>query len=278
VHDLSKLVQGALGSAIRLSLKLSPQLWSVRADRGQLEQAFLNLVVNARDAMPMGGTLTISTANSRDGTGVLIRFTDTGVGMSAGTKARIFDPFFTTKAAGKGSGLGLSTVHGIIGQSGGKISVKSEPGHGAEFEIFLPRAEQIPAKPPKSAAANMEADAGTILLVEDQADLRAVLSRFLQDSEYRVLEAKDGDQAIRIANRFPTRIDVMVTDIVMPGLSGYDIAQKIREIRPGTKVVYLTGYLDAKKQLHRLQADERLLEKPVHPEKLLASVREMIAA
>jgi CheY-like chemotaxis protein len=271
-------VQDALGKNIKLRLQLCQQILPVQGDRGQLEQVFLNLVVNARDAMPNGGTLTISTENSKE-SGVLLRFSDTGVGMSAATKARIFDPFFTTKSAGVGTGLGLSTVYGIIGQSGGKVAVKSELGQGTEFEIYLPRAPQLAlVEPGITYPRRPEQNETTILLVEDEADLRDLLSRILQDNHYQVLEAEDGEQALRVANRSPTRIDLVLTDLIMPGLSGYDVAQKIRAIRPGIKIMYITGYVDGKKQSHRLQRDERLLQKPVHPEQLLSSVREMLSA
>lgn len=277
LEDLSNLVQDALGEGIKLRLQLGPQILPVQGDRGQLEQVFLNLVVNARDAMPKGGTLTISTENSKE-SGVLLRFSDTGVGMSTATKARIFDPFFTTKSAGVGTGLGLSTVYGIIGQSGGKVTVRSQLGQGTEFEIYLPRAPQLElVEPSLTYPPRPEQDETTILLVEDEADLRDLLSRILQDNHYQVLEAEDGEQALRVANRSPTRIDLVLTDLIMPGLSGYDVAQKIRAIRPGIKIIYITGYVDAKKQFHRLQRDERLLEKPVHPEQLLSSVREMLS-
>jgi CheY-like chemotaxis protein len=199
--------------------------------------------------------------------------------MSAATKARIFDPFFTTKSAGVGTGLGLSTVYGIIGQSGGKVAVKSELGQGTEFEIYLPRAPQLAlVEPGITYPRRPEQNETTILLVEDEADLRDLLSRILQDNHYQVLEAEDGEQALRVANRSPTRIDLVLTDLIMPGLSGYDVAQKIRAIRPGIKIMYITGYVDGKKQSHRLQRDERLLQKPVHPEQLLSSVREMLSA
>ena len=277
LQDLSNLVEDALGKGIKLRLQLSPQILPVQGDRGQLEQVFLNLVVNARDAMPNGGTLTISTENIKE-SGVSLRFSDTGVGMSPATKARIFDPFFTTKSAGVGTGLGLSTVYGIIGQFAGKITVRSELGQGTEFEIYLPRAPQLTlAEPSLTYPRRPEQKETTILLVEDEADLRDLLSKILQDNHYRVLEAGDGEQALRIANRSPTRIDLVLTDLIMPGLSGYDVAQKIRDIRPGTKIMYITGYGDGKKQFHRLQRDERLLQKPVHPEQLLSSIREMLS-
>jgi DNA-binding response OmpR family regulator len=270
-------------------------LWSVRADAGQIDQVIMNLAVNARDAMPSGGKLTIETSNVsldedyarfhaplRPGDYVMIAISDTGVGMDSDTQSHIFEPFFTTKGT-KGTGLGLSTVYGIIKQSGGYIWVYSEIGKGTTFKIYLPRvASAMETAAPVAAPAkfqHVEPGTETILLVEDEANLRYLARQYLEKQGYRVIEAADGAVAMQIAVAHEAVIHLLLTDVIMPGMNGRELAQRISQIRPNVKVLYMSGYTEnVIGQNGTLDAGVRLLQKPFNLRDLKLKVREVLDA
>ena len=239
VGDTRKLLRRLIGEDIDLHTAFAPDLGAVRADPGQVEQVIVNLIVNARDAMPRGGTITIETMNveldepyaerhvqARPGPYVLLAVTDTGLGMDAATKARLFEPFFTTKPMGEGTGLGLATVYGIVKQSDGYIWAYSEPGHGTTFKIYLPRVGMVPepvvaANQPVAPLRGSE----VVLIVEDQEDVLRLAQRMLEGRGYTVLSATRGDEALRLAQRHKGPLHLLVTDVVMPGLPGRDVAR-----------------------------------------------------
>jgi PAS domain S-box-containing protein len=300
VLDVNEVVQGMrsllrrlIGEHITLVATLDPHPMLVRADLGQLQQVIVNLSVNARDAMPAGGTLTIASAavqlessfvsarpGSQPGPHILLQVTDTGTGMDAETRGRVFEPFFTTKAVGKGSGLGLATVYGIVKQSGGYIDVSSEPARGSVFTVYLPRvtdAVPAPAEPvvPEPPGAGGE----TVLLVEDETGVRSLARRALQRFGYRVIEAGNGAEALMVARREPERIDLLLTDVVMPEMGGPELAQMLRRERPATRVLYTSGYPDtAGLQEEVREATVAYLPKPYTPEELAKKVREVLDA
>jgi nitrogen-specific signal transduction histidine kinase len=258
VARLEVLLAGTLGESIELVLKLAPDLRLVRADSAQIEQAVVNLALNARDAMPSGGRLMIETSNVQlgearkpglagiaSGSCVLLRVSDTGVGMDAPTQARIFEPFFTTKPFGGGAGLGLTTVHGIVRQCDGAIRVESEPGRGAAFEIYLPAAaDPLPEPGAKPGPPAVAASAGsrTILLTEDDEGLRLVFFKMLSRNGFDVLVAGNGAEALEICRRYEGPIALLMTDIVMPGMSGAELAREASRLRPEMRVLYMSGY------------------------------------
>lgn len=258
VSDMEKLLRRLIGEDIELMTSLAPSLGRVKADQGQLEQVIMNLAVNARDAMPQGGKLIISTENFvmddafvrryaypvQPGSYVRLTVTDTGTGMDAETKARAFEPFFTTKEKGKGTGLGLATVYGVVKQSGGYIDIESSPGVGTTFKIYLPRVDQEVDRQGPSPGVIAKAVAGreTILLVEDEGSLRTLTRTTLELGGYRVLEAKDGVDALEVTNRHNGQIDLLLTDVVMPGMGGRALAQELTRRHPETRVVYMSGY------------------------------------
>jgi two-component system cell cycle sensor histidine kinase/response regulator CckA len=258
VRNLDKMLQRLIGENIELAVVLEPNLDRVFADAGHLEQVIVNLVVNARDAMPEGGKLTIETGNVdldrayaehhasvHPGPHVMLAVSDTGIGMDAKTQARIFEPFFTTKGKDKGTGLGLSTLYGIVKQSAGSVWVYSELGKGTTFKIFLPRAEgdvAIAAVP--AVVTRADAICETILLVEDEESLRRLARTILPVLGYHVLEAKDGAEGVQIAADYPGTIDLVLTDVVMPGVGGSELVRRIRAVRPDISVLYMSGYTD----------------------------------
>jgi CheY-like chemotaxis protein len=265
----------------------------VKVDPGQVEQVVMNLVVNARDAMPDGGTLTLETAaieldevsarlhdDAVPGRYVVLSVSDTGSGMDAETQAKVFEPFFTTKPQGKGTGLGLSTVYGIVKQSGGHIWVYSEIGHGTTFRICLPLAESPVAEDEASLApAPIAQGAETILLVEDAPRVREVVREILLMGGYTVLEAQHGPDAIEIADRHKGPIHLMLTDVVMPHMSGRELAQRLTPLRPDMKVIYMSGYTDDAIVRHGiLHSSTAFLSKPFTPDALAAKVREVLDA
>jgi CheY-like chemotaxis protein len=255
-----------------------------------MEQVLLNLAVNARDAMPDGGTLTIETHNvylddsyagdhpgSRNGPHVMVAVSDTGTGMDEATRQRIFEPFFTTKELGKGTGLGLSTVYGIVQQSGGSIWVYSEPGRGTTFKIYLPRVDD--SAPPEAAAAPVAAAPGTetILLVEDEPALRGLTRRILESGGYTVIEASHGLEALERLEAHTGPLDLVLTDVVMPGMNGRELAGRVLERRPDVRVLYASGYTDDAILRHGvLDAASRFISKPYTPSELKRKVREVL--
>jgi len=291
-----KMLTRMIGEDIDLVMTPGKSLWSVRADAGQIEQVIMNLAVNARDAMPSGGKLTIETANItldeeyarvhaplNAGDYVMVSINDTGAGMDAETQSHIFEPFFTTKGT-KGTGLGLSTVYGIIKQSGGYIWVYSEVGRGTTFKIYLPRVPSIeePAMHTIAAPAQfqkVEPGTETILLVEDEANLRYLARQYLEKQGYRVIEAADGAVAMQIAVAHEGVIHLLLTDVIMPGMNGRELAQRISEIRPNLKVLYMSGYTEnVIGQDGTLDAGVRLLQKPFNLRDLKSKVREVLDA
>ena len=296
VTENLKMLTRMIGEDVDLVMLPGNSLWSVRADAGQIEQVIMNLAVNARDAMPTGGKLTIETSNvtldedySRihapllPGDYVMLAIGDTGAGMDGETQARIFEPFFTTKGQ-KGTGLGLSTVYGIVKQSGGYIWVYSEVGRGTTFKIYLPRVASIgetAAAQPAVSAEAQKAEPGTetILLVEDEPNLRYLARQFLEKQGYKVIDAADGAVAMQIAVAHEGVIHLLLTDVIMPGMNGRELAQRISEIRPNVKVLYMSGYTEnVVGHNGTLDAGVRLLQKPFSLRSLKSRVREVLDA
>ncbi len=258
VREVDKMLRRVIGEDVEVRLELAPNLGRIRADPTQIDQIVMNLAVNARDAMPEGGSVTFKTTNveldsafvqehlgAKAGPFVLLEVTDTGVGMDAATRSRVFEPFFTTKPKGEGTGLGLSTVYGIVQQSNGQIRVDSEPGRGATFEIFLPAAKGIVAKPVEPEV-DVDSPRGTetILLVEDEVAVRSLLRRFLDSQGYCVLEASDGETALEQAETSSGEIDLLLTDLVMPGMGGFELARRMESRWPDLRILYMSGYSD----------------------------------
>jgi two-component system cell cycle sensor histidine kinase/response regulator CckA len=293
VHDVEPMLKRLIGEHIELVTNLGLDLAPVKADAAQIEQIILNLAVNARDAMPAGGRLTIETGNreldedyAREHVGieagphVLLEVSDTGVGMDARTQSRLFEPFFTTKPPGQGTGLGLATVFGIVQQSGGHIGVTSTPNQGASFEIYLPRATEQIATPVTERAVPSSFDGTeTILLVEDEPAVRHAARRFLEEHGYRILEAANASDALRLCNDHDDSIDLVVTDVVMPGMSGHELARRIGESKPEMRVLYLSGYVDHPLSAGPLsESTTALLAKPFSADALANKVREVLDA
>ena len=293
VTENLKMLRRMIGEDIELGLIAANGLGSVRADVGQVEQVIMNLAVNARDAMPSGGRLTIETSNVtidqehagfqpplKPGDYVMISITDTGAGMDSETQSHIFEPFFTTKGP-KGTGLGLSTVYGIVKQSGGYVWVESQTGRGTTFKIYFPRVADIPEAPAQAAvtadATVAEPGTETILLVEDEANLRYLARQFLEKQGYRVIEAADGAVAMQVVVAHEGMIHLLLTDVIMPGMNGRELAQRIAEIRPNTKVLYMSGYTEnVIGKNGTLDAGVRLLQKPFTLRELKNRVREVL--
>ena len=291
VVNLKKMLGRLIGEDVELTTLLDPALGAVKADAGQLEQIVMNLAVNARDAMPEGGHITIETKNvelddlyarehtyTTRGPYVLLAIGDTGMGMDPETQSHIFEPFFTTKGPGKGTGLGLSTVYGIVKQSGGSIEVYSEPGKGTVFRIYLPRVDQPVPKPIPPPVAASAKGSETILLVEDEDGLRALARRVLEASGYTVLAARDAENAAEIAGAHADRIELLLTDTVMPGASGPDLARRLAPLRPDMKVLFVSGYTDdAVVRARLLDPSAAFLQKPFSPDALARKVREVLS-
>jgi signal transduction histidine kinase/ActR/RegA family two-component response regulator len=292
VADTSKLLRRLIGEDIELILALKAASGRVLADPSQVEQVMMNLVVNARDAMPQGGKITIQTANVeldeayagmhiaiKPGAYLMLAVSDTGAGMDSETRAHIFEPFFTTKEVGKGTGLGLSTVYGIVKQSGGNIWVYSEVGQGTTFKIYLPRvAEEADARVAATKPVDM-LGTETVLLVEDEEMVRKLTREILQDSGYRVLEATNGEEALRLCQQRDDTIHLLLTDVVMPLMSGRESAERIASTCPAIKVLYMSGYTDDAIVHHGvLEPGTQLLEKPFTADILTRRVREVLDA
>ena len=287
VVGMEKMTRRLLGEDIVLKASLTIPLGKVKVDVGQLEQVILNLALNARDAMPKGGTLTIATANAEEPLRpgepirptIMLSVSDTGAGMDETTQQRAFEPFFTTKGVGKGTGLGLATVFGVVEQSGGRISLSSEPGRGTTFVIHLPRCDEQPS-PPRASLRPAQTSARrteTILLVEDEAQVRKLIRAVLSGAGYRVLDAADPLEALRLSEHEKGDIDLLVTDVVMPTMNGRELAELLKRTREHTKVLYLSGYTDDAIAHHGvLDPGIALLQKPVTPDALLNHVREVL--
>src|SRR5438046_1497274 len=288
VRDVAKMLRRLIGEDIKLETVLAPELGAVRVDAGQIEQVLVNLAVNARDAMPQGGRLTIQTDNVDadgtrgrltpgvpDGRHVLLQVSDSGIGMDDEIQAHLFEPFFTTKPRGKGTGLGLATVYGIVRQSGGHIAVDSAPGRGATFRISLPRAD-APLDPtdrptPVTAPA---AGSETILLVEDEHLVRLLARKVLERAGYRVLVAAGGAEALDLAERYAGPIHLLLTDVVMPGMNGRELIRRLAPLRPDLRVLYMSGYADEAVAQHGvLDPGTAFLQKPFTPGGLADKVR-----
>jgi PAS domain S-box-containing protein len=293
IADMEKLLRRTLGEHIDLRIRLAPDLAAIAADPSQLDQVLVNLAINARDAMPGGGTLVIITANSEldadysrmhpdvaPGEYACVTVADTGSGMVPEVKARALEPFFTTKARGEGSGLGLATVYGIMTQAGGQIELYSEPGHGTTFKLYFPNAATSVS--PVHAAAEAESRppiGGTILLAEDEDAVREMTRRILSRAGYRLLAASNAEQALRAAAEEQGPIDLLLTDVIMPKASGKELATQIAAVRPETLVLYMSGYpQDVIVHQGVLESDVALIEKPFSANSLLAKVDSMLRA
>ncbi len=288
VGETETLLRRVIGADVELTARLEPALGWVKADPGQLEQILMNLAINARDAMPRGGNLTIETANvelGRDdpraaaGRYVLLTVSDTGCGMPPELQARIFEPFFTTKELGRGTGLGLATVHGIVRQASGHIEVASEVGRGTEFRVYLPRVEAAVPSSSRSSPGLTKKPRGTetLLLVEDDEGVRQFAITVLRGSGYTVLEAGGGKEALRVSGQHGGSIDLLLTDIVMPGMLGPEVADRLADMRPGLKVLYLSGHpADAVFPHTGPHAEAAFLQKPFAVDDLARKVREVL--
>ncbi len=293
IQEVEKMLHRLIGADIELITAPDPSIGQVMADPTQLEQVIMNLVVNARDAMPRGGVLIMETQNLElteayaddqvevePGHYVVLTVSDNGQGMDEETAGHAFEPFYTTKEVGKGTGLGLATVYGIVKQSGGHIGLESDLGRGTTFKIYLPMiedtsvqasAEQPAAPPPRGQE--------TLLLVEDEPSLRKITRIILESCGYTVLEAQDGQTALRVAQQHPSPIDLLVTDVVMPKLNGHQLAQELAQTRPGMKVLYLSGYTDdAIIRYGVMHTDTPFLPKPFTPDSIAQKIREVLDA
>jgi two-component system cell cycle sensor histidine kinase/response regulator CckA len=291
VMNIQQLLQRLIGEDIELIIRPTAALGRVKADPGQIEQVLMNLALNARDAMPQGGKLTIETVNvmidetfarrylvSQPGPYVMLSVSDTGMGMDAETQAHIFEPFFTTKEQGKGTGLGLATVYGIVKQSGGSIFVYSEPDKGAICKIYLPRVDE-PLTHLDVVKAVIEPPRGTetILLVEDEESVRELVRKVLQRHGYTILEAADGEEAVEICQKHDGEIHLLITDVVMPRMSGREVAETLMVSRPKMTVLYMSGYTDDAIVRHGvLDSMTAFLQKPFTPETLVRKVRDVL--
>jgi two-component system cell cycle sensor histidine kinase/response regulator CckA len=291
VADMDKMLQRLIGEDIALVSILKPDLGQIKADPGQIEQVLLNLIVNARDAMPRGGKITIETSNTEldqsyarnhvyvvPGPYVMLAVSDTGTGIDAATQKRIFEPFFTTKEVGKGTGLGLSTAYGIVKQSSGYIWVYSEVGKGTAFKVYLPRIDHANERE-TATAYSQEAPRGheTILLVEDEKQLRELAKHILEENGYTVIVAENGVDGLRICQGFSGFIDLLIADVVMPLMSGRELAEKLIRLRPQMKVLYISGYTDDSVVRHGvLEHHASFLQKPFTSVSLAHKVRNVL--
>jgi signal transduction histidine kinase len=289
VANMEKMLVRLIGEDISLVSVLRPDLGLVRADVGLFEQVLMNLVVNARDAMPQGGKVTIETSNINlntpqvdlsPGPHVLLAVSDSGIGMDAETQSHIFEPFFTTKEAGKGTGLGLATVYGIVKQCSGAITVYSEPGRGTTFRIYLPRVDQaieeVSEQPRTVGSLN---GSENVLVVEDDPEVRQLICEILRAKGYQVLESTRGDEAIRIAQSFRDPLPLVVADVILPEMSGPDVVRQVREAKPGIRAIFISGYTDEAVLRHGMvEPGTAFLSKPFVPEDLARKVREVLIA
>jgi CheY-like chemotaxis protein len=292
ILEMDRLLRRLIGEDIELITLPTANLGLVKVDPGQIGQVIINLAVNARDAMPNGGRLTIETRNTMldemyahqhidaaMGAYVLLGISDTGIGMDAEVQSHLFEPFFTTKSAGKGTGLGLATCYGIVKQHGGVINCYSEIGHGTTFKIYLPRVEaEIQSEPRPTYATEMPRGSETVLLVEDEMTVRVLAARILREQGYTVLEAANGEEGLQLAQeRSGEVIHILFTDVVMPRMSGVALAEQLRVLRPGIKVLFASGYTD-NAIIHHGQLDPGIafLHKPFSPAALARKIREVL--
>ena len=286
VEESLPMLRRLVGEDIRLEIELDRELGAVKADAGQMHQVLMNLVANARDAMPDGGKVTIETRNVEAPAAargratsvvprphVLLRVADNGIGMDARTKDRLFEPFFTTKRAAKGTGLGLATVFGVVTQAGGRVLVSSDPGCGASFSVYLPRiaGAEIPAVRPAHAVEITKGE-GVILVAEDQDEVRVLACMVLRTSGYEVLEASDGLEAMLVAEQFARPIRVLLTDVIMPGMNGKELATQLGRMQPGMKVIFMSGYTGRIMSEGGIEGATDFLQKPFVPARLLEAV------
>ncbi|HVX66510.1 MAG TPA: ATP-binding protein, partial [Bryobacteraceae bacterium] len=295
VLDINELVSGMdtllhrlIGEDVELITALAPELPKIKVDSGQFQQVMMNLAVNARDAMPKGGTLTIETdtalieSMTPDGVApghyVLLSVSDTGQGMNEQTRRRAFEPFFTTKGRGKGTGLGLSTVYGIVKQAGGEVTVDSEVGAGSTFRVYLPAVERAAAAAVEngSSEARRKKCTETVLLAEDQASLRKLVREVLEGAGYTVLAAADARETLHVSESYAPAIDLLVAEMAMPGIGGRELASRVAAVRPGVKVIYLSARAEEAGQSRTQAAGAQVLVKPFTPEALLAKVRQAL--
>jgi signal transduction histidine kinase/ActR/RegA family two-component response regulator len=290
VSDINKLLERLIGEDIELSVKLGSDLRRIKVDPGQIEQVLVNLAVNARDAMPRGGKLTIETTavelsqeyadkhiGLQAGRYLVLTVSDNGTGMDEKTKERIFEPFFTTKEKDKGTGLGLSTVYGIVKQSGAHISVYSEMGYGTTFKIYLPEHDAPETTEPAALPIGNWGGSETVLLVEDEDAVRGLARQILEEEGYSVLEASRGEEALSLCAAYEQTIQLLLTDVVMPETSGKEVADRLRTLRPDIKVLFMSGYTDDAIVHHGvLDAKVQFIQKPFTPIALAKKVREVI--
>lgn len=290
IAETQKMLRRLIGEDVLLTTVLDPNISHVRADLGQLDQLVLNLAVNARDAMPHGGRLTIETKNvaldasytkidpeAKPGRYVMMAVTDTGCGMPPEIRSRIFEPFFTTKEVGKGTGLGLATVYGIVKQNGGSIGVYSEEGVGTCFKVYLPVASSKFLLEVESDLLKELRGSETVMLVEDDAEVRRIALLALEECGYRILEASSGTEALELADRHGTSIDLLITDVVMPGMNGRQVAEALKTTNPSLSVLYMSGYTDDAVVRHGLlRAEVAFLQKPFKPSALTRKVRDVL--
>jgi CheY-like chemotaxis protein len=288
-REMESMLKRVIGEQVQLVTVLPQGLGSVRADPGQMGQILVNLAANARDAMPCGGRLTLETANADldeahagrvpdivPGRYVMLSVSDTGTGMPPAVRARVFEPFFTTKKPGRGTGLGLATVYGIVRQSGGYIEVSSEPDHGTRFKIYLPRVDEPPQQRRSSPLSAPGGGTETVLLVEDDAALRGIVKELLEEAGYNVFAA-DPDEALELASAEHTRIDLLLTDVAMPGLTGPDLTRRLREVQPGLPVLFMSGHSESGVlEGDPLAPGAAFLQKPFASDVLLRKVRQVL--
>jgi CheY-like chemotaxis protein len=289
LNDVGRMLRRIIGEDIELLNEMAPDLGTIRADPSQIEQVLLNLAVNARDAMPQGGKLRIEARNieldersahdyhgAQPGRYVALTVTDTGCGMDTGTLTRIWEPFFTTKGEA-GTGLGLATVYGIIRQSGGSVGVQSRLGQGTTFTILLPRVDAPVPAPASSTPGAMPRGSETILVVEDAEGVRNLMCHVLERCGYCVVRASNGTEALQVAAGIKGAYDLLVTDVVMPGMAGPEVAARLGELYPGRKTLFLSGYTDDAVVRHGIQqAEVEFLQKPFGPTALAQKVREVL--
>lgn len=290
VRNVEGLLRRLIGEDIRLEILLDPDAGCVRADPHQVEQVIMNLAVNGRDAMPRGGTLTIRTAATevdeaaarehvglRLGSYATLAVTDTGCGIDDAVRAHLFEPFFTTKEHGKGTGLGLSTIFGIVKQSGGYIAVDTAVGRGSTFTVYLPRVERAEAVSPEPGPPPPRCGSGTILIVEDEVEVRTLVGETLEAAGFRVLQAAGGEEALRVLDTFEGPLDLVITDVVMPGVSGWDVARSVKQRRPATRLLFVSGYTEHPEIERALgQSEIALLNKPFTRDRLLETIGEVL--